>query len=114
MIKVKTARSMKERWGFRTLADWMRRLRETLIEKHGWDEADQAVPEYLIRSVADAAAEPDPGDPQPAFSEAAGTPGTTPQEEPSMADPNTGAAVDRTAEFAERETQLSTLKADKN
>lgn len=46
------------RWGFSSVADALRRLRERLIDTDGQDTADSVLPDYLIKDVA-AAAQPD-------------------------------------------------------
>lgn len=91
----------RERWGFQAIASWMRRLRESLIERNGREEADDQVPEYLIQDIEAAGAEqaPETESLPAAFSEPE-------QEETLMSEAN------QEAEFAERETALNTRSAD--
>lgn len=75
------------RWGFRTMADIARRVREFFIDKEGVEVADQLIPSWQIDSLNEAG-QPDADSAVRSF---AGV---------------EDIAVDRSAEFAERERAL--------
>lgn len=52
--------SEAERWGWRTLADLFRRLRERTLVTSGAEVADALVPEYALQALADADADAAP------------------------------------------------------
>jgi len=96
-----------ERWAWGDLAEWMRRLREWVIDKHDVEEADRAVPDYIIRTVETAAKAADdmPGQLKAEFTES-----TTEAQETTM--PNTAPNAQQAAEFAEREQRLQQQEAE--
>ena len=49
----------RERWAFGNIAEMLRNVREWMIGKASQEEADKALPNYLIDAVADAAREPE-------------------------------------------------------
>ncbi|MEO1082396.1 MAG: peptidase [Pseudomonadota bacterium] len=101
-------------------ADWevagvFRRLREFLIEKFGVEDADKAIPSYLVEGAEDEARRPmREDDPTPAFSEP--TPGdkTMPLTEEQIAarqkelDDQEAALKQKETDFAERERDAAT------
>lgn len=94
-------------------ADWevagvFRRLREFFIEKFGIEDADKAIPDYMVQGAEDIARNPKPMEaaPNPAFSES-----TT--EEKTMTEAEFKAAQDQlTADQAALATQQAALAAE--
>lgn len=93
-------------------ADWevagvFRRLREFLIEKFGVEDADKAIPGYMVESAEDIARNPNPKGDMPEFSET---------EDNDMTEAELKAANDKLeadqAAFTEQQTALETQQAD--
>jgi len=93
-------------------ADWeiagiFRRLREFLIEKFGIEDADNAIPGYLVESAEDIARNPEPKGDLPEFSEN----GDTTMTEAELKAANDKLEADQAA-FAEQQTTLAAKQAD--
>ncbi len=95
--------SERERWGFRSIAQLLRLLREKWIEKDGVEATDSVLPSYLIDDIQRAAEAEDEPAAEPAYSEP-----VTPQE----GDMTPEELARREAELAERERQLQTQTAE--
>lgn len=112
--------SERERWGFHSIAQLLRRLREKWIEKDGVEATDSVLPSYLIDDIQRAAeADDDPAtDPRPAYSEPAThqegdmTPEELARREAELAERERQLQT-QTAEFSEREQQLSAREAER-
>ena len=93
-----------ERWGFKVLAQIMRRWRERVIEKDGVEAADAVIPEWDLEAVADAGA---PGDNARFAAPPAGS--TEPEEHEEDAMPKE--TEQRQAELTAEQQKLETEKA---
>lgn len=84
-----------------------RRIRDFIIDKYSLDDADRVLPDYELRWLDEAAAEPTPA-PEPAATLPAFTAPPTP-EEPSMSNPTPtpSAPVAQPVDFAARDAELA-------
>lgn len=101
------------RWAFGNIAEMLRGLREWMIGKGSQDEADKALPNYLIDAVAMASRDPEPQPAAPAFSEE--DPMTIAELQAQVAaltaERDALKANAKPADFAEREASLAAREA---
>ena len=89
-----------------TAASLWRRMREWMIGKHGIEEADRVVPDYLVQDLeAEARNPPDPDAAYPQFTEPTSTGDQT------MTEAEKTAAATAAAQFAEKEAALVAREA---
>lgn len=103
----------RERWAFGNIAEMLRNVREWMIGKASQEEADKALPNYLIDAVADAAREPETMPVAPAFAEE--DPMTIAELQAQVAkltaERDAAVANAKPADFSEREASLAAREA---